>query len=229
MSTKRKLLIFISKILLLSFIQNQTKSLEFNKSDDRTTNSINFLVSIQLRKSNNQYKHQCLGTIIHEDIILTAAHCFHCNNNPKSFIVVIGDDVLNEGPSTIRYKVVKIVQHNNFYPLNGYDIALLKLANQLKLDATNLDRINYNSIKYLPDNYELYFIGRNRIKLNSKHSEPIWNLISHRPIDNKKCRQRKFMHITETDLCAVADDLWGPCDVSGRFGISICIINLFTF
>ncbi|KAI3386228.1 hypothetical protein SNEBB_000635 [Seison nebaliae] len=82
---------------------------------------------ISLQMNNN---HLCGGSLIHERLVVTAAHCFGRSRNPKSYQVVTG--ALNLRNRQIRrIPVAKLEIHQNFKRDRwsmAHDIALIKLS-----------------------------------------------------------------------------------------------------
>ncbi|XP_073819574.1 plasminogen-like isoform X2 [Musca autumnalis] len=123
-------------LTFMVFLESGFASPEVGLSTDKhvevVATSIPFLVSIQLQTNGNLSRHQCFGTIIHEEIILTAAHCFQRSQNPSDYKALL-----------------------------CHDIALAKLAEPLKLGKNNLHKIDYRSNKNLDPNITAYVIASN--------------------------------------------------------------------
>lgn len=84
-----------------------------------------------------QYAHMCGGSIVREDVIVTAAHCVN-NRKAKNFIVVAGT-VNRAGSDGFVARVEKIVQHESYNSsITNNDVALLFLATPLPLNGVTM-------------------------------------------------------------------------------------------
>ncbi|KAI8423582.1 hypothetical protein MSG28_012669 [Choristoneura fumiferana] len=82
----------------------------------------------------NRGQHSCGGTIISEDIIVTAAHCIY-GSNPLNFQVRVGSSSSQEGGTLIQ--VADFMYHPKFsYTKMDSDIGLLKLKTPLEFSDT---------------------------------------------------------------------------------------------
>uniref|UniRef100_A0A0A1XQL0 Trypsin eta n=1 Tax=Zeugodacus cucurbitae TaxID=28588 RepID=A0A0A1XQL0_ZEUCU len=79
------------------------------------------------------YLHECGGSILNEDTIVTAAHCV-LNRDVRNFTVVAGSDKRAGNDGTVVL-IERIVAHERYNAsITDYDVALLFLATPLTLD-----------------------------------------------------------------------------------------------
>jgi len=91
--------------------------------------AVPWTVQIQV-KEGDQYVHRCGGSLLSEEFVLTACHCFGAGKD-KDIIVVLGQDDLNnsEDPGEVTFQVERYWLHEHFQMDGPYshDLALIKL------------------------------------------------------------------------------------------------------
>lgn len=88
-----------------------------------------WLVDVRLRDLSGETLHWCGGTILTQDLILTAAHCFKFSPNVSQLVVRVGQYKLYApDPYELEFQVEAMRVHRDFNPDTFYnDICLLKI------------------------------------------------------------------------------------------------------
>jgi secreted trypsin-like serine protease len=132
----------MSKFFETLLFQNEAdcglkRSKRIINGEPASIHSYPFLASLKLIKSNQSIKgeHFCTGALIHENYVMTAAHCLH-GKKPQDLLIVFGlhrlDDTENS-TSVINRRAIKLIVHENFYLDSVFnDIGLIKLNVSVK-------------------------------------------------------------------------------------------------
>lgn len=155
--------------------------------------------------------YQCVGSLIHPQVILTAAHC---TNVSVSFYAVAGKLKLRERNEPFQFQKVKeIITHPLFERQNlHYDIALLVLEEPFKLDKyVNTICLPPPSPPqfFEPDYKQCVATGWGKLTSNSKDYETImkkvnFNIMPHRECQNdlRETRLGRYYELDRSFVCA---------------------------
>jgi len=96
-------------------------------------------ISLQFKITSNRKMHVCGGSIIDDQWILTASHCFLNSKDPAKYVVRIGTFNQTAGsaePEAVEHDLDKIIQHEGFKLILKIrnDIALIKLSKPINFD-----------------------------------------------------------------------------------------------
>ncbi|XP_016961041.1 mite allergen Eur m 3 [Drosophila biarmipes] len=158
------------------------------------------------------YKHLCVGVIISDGFLLTAAHCLKTlpNHKPAPKYVAGGDDFLGSRNQT-RFFIVQVEWHPRFRMLGGHDIAVARVYPKFTLDNKRFRSIQFKvkPRKDVDERVTMLGWGRATIGRIKKLQET-----PYLTMQNWLCKHKyRFVFLTKTDICAM--HLRGPkgaCD-----------------
>ncbi|XP_045489546.1 chymotrypsin-1-like [Pieris rapae] len=177
---------------------------------DAPENVAVYQVSIRRHNSNQEW-HSCGGSIIHEEWVLTAAHCTY-GTDAKTLSIVVGSTQLRSGGD--RYKIKKIINHENYAKKDfRNDIALIKIDGKIKMKK------NVGPIKLKKEpvaaGTSCALTGWGKIDNRGTVPNQLQVLVF-RSISNKDCNKQlkgsNFLPIDQKQLCVRAPSNKGACN-----------------
>ncbi|XP_033164064.1 granzyme M [Drosophila mauritiana] len=155
------------------------------------------------------YKHLCVGVILSNEFVLSAAHCLQTNPT-KELYVAGGADSLNSRKQT-RFFVVERRWHPQFRMLGGNDIAVLRIYPKFPLDDVRFRSINFAGKPQRDSGIQASLVGWGRVgvgKIRKLQEMPFLTM------ENDEClRSHRFVFLKPLDICAMhLKGPRGPCD-----------------
>ncbi|XP_009704388.1 PREDICTED: chymotrypsin-like protease CTRL-1 [Cariama cristata] len=164
---------------------------------DAVSGSWPWQVSLQSRWGS----HFCGGSLINENWVVTAAHC---EFNPYSHVVVLGEYDHNSNTESTQVKTVaRAITHPSWDPYNiNNDIALLKLSSPAQLGRRVSPVCLAPANVALPTNLQCVTTGWGRTNTNSQALAARLQQVTLPLISQSECMQHWGNRITNAMLCA---------------------------
>uniref|UniRef100_B3P1D7 GG17142 n=2 Tax=Drosophila erecta TaxID=7220 RepID=B3P1D7_DROER len=155
------------------------------------------------------YKHLCVGVILSNEFVLSAAHCI--KTNPiKQLYVSGGADLLNSRKQT-RFIVVERRFHSQFKVLGGHDIAVVRVYPKFPLDDVRFRSINFAAKPQRDSGIKASLVGWGRVGIGKTKKLQEMPFLT---MENDECqRSHRFVFLKPLDICAMhLRGPKGPCD-----------------
>ncbi|XP_055854540.1 transmembrane protease serine 9-like [Episyrphus balteatus] len=182
---------------------------EFNRivGGSATNAPIPYQISMQYNK-NGEWRHFCGGSIIAEDMVLTAAHCVH-GQKPNRMSVLAGTFDFRQRDGS-RHEIVGYKIHDNYQELVTSDIALVKINPPFEFNE-KISKINVFGTKRVGNKEPVTLTGWGSISPWIYGPFPTnLQMLNYTTISNAECKQ-SFGRVTETEICAYQFFLKGAC------------------
>uniref|UniRef100_A0A4W3GIF2 Chymotrypsin-like elastase family member 2A n=1 Tax=Callorhinchus milii TaxID=7868 RepID=A0A4W3GIF2_CALMI len=181
--------------------------------EDAQPNSWPWQISLQVARDGSWF-HTCGGSLIDQRWVITAAHCISSKN---IYRVALGKHVLSASEEGSMFvDVEKTFTHEKFiiiFAVNGYDIALVKLAEPVPLT----DKIELGCIppaeSILVNNYSCYISGWGLLQAGGSVSDVLQQALLP-VVDYPTCSLLTWWgpFVKESMVCAGGDGVVSGCN-----------------
>ncbi|XP_045489848.1 chymotrypsin-2-like [Pieris rapae] len=192
---------------------------------DATPGMANYQVSIRIHKRKREW-HNCGGSIINEEYVLTAASCVY-RMKRHILSIVVGRHAIDNGGD--RYKIKKLIPHANYSnSVEKNNIALIQIEGRFKFS----DKVQPIELlkEMVPIGKKCLFTGFGYVDLRRQTVPNNLQMLEYKTISNDDCTKKfirspysQFVPIDAGQLCAERQENKGAC--YGDFGGPLVIQN----
>ncbi|XP_030374325.1 chymotrypsin-2-like [Scaptodrosophila lebanonensis] len=201
----------------------------FGGSEVPENEHVPYLVSLQYQ-TRRGIIHNCGGSIIAPNRILTAAHC--CKDMNVTLMTVLAGVRNLDDHTGFRSKVVTCSIHPDYKSLVTSDLAVLSIDPPLHYNNLTIAPISVNGKEFVPGNVSVTITGWGlRFPISISFLEffmypKILQRVNYSTITNKQCRDWGMDKVTDTEICvrgllkgACAGDSGGPLVMTTSKGL----------
>ncbi|CAF4836816.1 unnamed protein product [Pieris macdunnoughi] len=180
---------------------------------DATPGMAKYQVSIRVQKG-NQDLHNCGGSIINQQYVLTAAHCI-VGWRPNVMSIVVGSHQIKSGGQ--RYKIKKLMPHEQFSKVTAKnDVGVIQVEGSIQYN-NNVQPIGLSN-RQVPVGTTCLLTGWGLVNKEKNIVPNNLQMLFFRTISNSDCTRqlsrtnnKPFMPIDNGQICAGHPDHQGTC------------------